>query len=455
MSALLMGSLVFVAAHALQLLSVSQTVGNHHHDQSLGVDFTLYSAVDVTAIGLIDTDEAGVNGTLTAQVFDRSDGRVVIGPVVISAGRARATASNPFVFEPVRVRLERGVYCLVAAGFVDGRDRYINQGFLDDDIDDAIITVVNSALVAVTSGVYGGDGNASILPSDSNRFESDIYAAATLVFSFAAEHVAVRVPLVEETFGDCEAVVCAGLPTGDYNIRGQVRFCDNDATGGGWLLLWSADNAVCESNNWSSSRNPHVSGNDPIGCRPAATSCPGTRLDAPFAFSEVRGENWSVWSFGSPGAFNSQSFPCEGVLIRGTNGSVIWALAAGFEPFTYARCPCSPGFTNTSATSRNLDSNQNDWTCDLAPIAASDAGIWARLFRADSPFLCSGLAATTLGDALWFQKELASPQSWLSVSICKNEVDSDEDLKLTSGKLYICYTNLCISFQIKERRKIR
>lgn len=325
--------MIVVFLSALQLLSVSQTTGNHHYDQSVGVDFTLYSPVEVSAVGLIDADEPGINGTLVARVFDRSNGQVVIGPVFVSAGAQRLNDSNPFVFVAMQapVRLQRGVYCLVAAGFVEWRDRYINQGTLDANITDVDIRIVKSPAVAVTAGVFGGDGNGSVLPTNSER---DIYAAATLVFSIV-DTPAIGLPPQRE-FADCEAVACAGLPTGEYNIRGQVRYCDD-----GWMRLWSVNDSTCESNDWSSARNPFAAGLDPFGCRPINTTCRGKPIVSPFPFNEVRGANWFVWSFGSPGAFNSRVFPCEGIVVRGGNGTV-WTLAAGFRQYAYGRCPCEP-----------------------------------------------------------------------------------------------------------------
>ena len=72
---------LFVAcASALQLLSVPDSIGNHEYTEGLGVDFTVYEAIDVSAIGLIDTDERGITSTSTARILDRTDGRVVVGP---------------------------------------------------------------------------------------------------------------------------------------------------------------------------------------------------------------------------------------------------------------------------------------------------------------------------------------------------------------------------------------
>jgi hypothetical protein len=82
----------------------------------------VYAAIDVYAIGLLDADARGINGTLSARIFDRSTDRVVVGPVTVARGQARADDTNPFVFKTVpTVRLQPGVYSIVSVGFTSDR----------------------------------------------------------------------------------------------------------------------------------------------------------------------------------------------------------------------------------------------------------------------------------------------------------------------------------------------
>jgi hypothetical protein len=310
----------------------------------------------------------------------------------------------------------------VAAGFVEGRDRYINQGTLDPNITDADITVVNSPVVVVTSGVFGGNADGSVLPSGS--FEIDIYAAATLVFSIVDE---IPIALPEREFADCEAVACAGLPTGEYNIQGTVRFCDNGAAGGGWVRLWSVNESACETKGWTSARSPWTIGTDPIGCRPGMTNgCKSMTIQSPFAFNEVRGDSWSAWGAGSLGAFHSQS--PDGIRIVG-NDTHIWTFAAS-AGLSNGLCPCDSAFIRTPLADKNLNASGTDWTCDRLPTSSV---VWKPLFTADA-ITCVGYAAMS-GNGR-FQRTVPSLTT-LSVAICKNGNGSLEDVKLSSGDLYV------------------
>jgi hypothetical protein len=68
---------------ALQFLLANQTVGHGFSTVALGTEFTVYSAIDIYAIGLLDADARGVNGTLAASIFDRSTDRAIIGSVTV------------------------------------------------------------------------------------------------------------------------------------------------------------------------------------------------------------------------------------------------------------------------------------------------------------------------------------------------------------------------------------
>jgi hypothetical protein len=239
-------------------------------------------------------------------------------------------------------------------------------------------------------------------------------------------------PLPAREFADCEAVACAGLATGEHNVRGALRFCDNDMAGGGWLRLWRANETRCETNGWSSSRNARATGADPGGCRATAGSCvdaPTTK--SPFEFNEVRGGNWNIWAFGTPDGFNVD-YLCDGVIVRDGNKSTVWLLGVGLleGPQPWLRCPCEANFSHSALTSANLNATGPYWSCDRA---AGRGTLWTPLFRGDSAILCS---ADTASDVRWFQRALATPQSSLSVGICKTD-DAGEDIKLASGDLFV------------------
>jgi hypothetical protein len=135
---------------ALQFVQATQTGGHAFSAVALGMDFTVYAAIDVIAIGLLDADDRGISGTLVASIHDRSTDRMVAGPVAVRGGEARAEDANPFVFKTVpAVRLQPGVYSVLSVGFTS--DRYINSS--------EAVAVGNNDAVLITGSVSGGNGS--------------------------------------------------------------------------------------------------------------------------------------------------------------------------------------------------------------------------------------------------------------------------------------------------------
>jgi hypothetical protein len=406
---------------ALQFLRVVPMVGHSFSTLAFGIDFTVYAAIDVVAIGLLDADSRGINGTLVARIFDRSTDRVVVGPVTVKGGEARVDDANPFVFKAVpTTRLPPGVYCILSVGF--SSDRYMSTVNAPGSV-----AASDSDAVLITASVSGGNGS---LASTANITSAGRVCGAT--FRFAVVPAAPPPPLPVREFADCEAVACADLGTGEHNVRGELRFCDNDMAGGGWLRLWRANETRCEANGWSSSRNPRATGSDPGGCRPMAGACVDAQTTkSPFVFNEVRGGNWNIWAFGTPDGFNV-AYLCDGVIVRDANKSTVWLLGVGLieGPQPWLRCPCEAAFMHSPLTSANFNATGPHWTCDRA---AARGTTWTRLFRGESAFICT---ANKSDDVRWFQRALSGPQSSLSIGICKTG-DSGEDIKLVSGDLYV------------------
>jgi hypothetical protein len=167
-----------------------------------------------------------------------------------------------------------------------------------------------------------GEGGTALLPSTlTNFFPGEFVAGATFLFTVASVNAPTALSS-PRLFRDCEEVACAGLGSGEYNISGQVRFCDNGAAGGGWMRLWRANESTCESNNWSSGRNVQSAGSrvDPRGCRPATGVCTARNTTAaPFDFREVRGINWAAWVLGTPDGVHVSRL-CDGIIVRGGGG---------------------------------------------------------------------------------------------------------------------------------------
>jgi hypothetical protein len=131
-------------------------------------------------------------------------------------------------------------------------------------------------------------------------------------------------------FPNCEAVACAKLGSGIYNIGGlgEPAFCENAFEGGGWLRLLRMNETVCESlGEFTSAANDGVEGREEgeLGCR-ATTRCSVAVLASPFPFSEVRGLGWKIFVFGTPDGFHGF---LDGVFVHDGTGRRFFAFTAG------------------------------------------------------------------------------------------------------------------------------
>jgi hypothetical protein len=148
-----------------------------------------------------------------------------------------------------------------------------------------------------------------------------------------------------------------------------------------------------------------------------------------------------VWGIGNPDGVSAPAPNLyDGIVVRAGSDNVVWLLTAGsgfVTPAPQVFCPCELAFANTTVTIANLNAiGGPHWTCDRAASTAAQTLVWMPLFQATSTILCNA-AKQTGANAVWFQRTLSSPQRTLSVSICKEQADADEDLKLSSGDLFV------------------
>lgn len=417
------------ATSALQFVRVHTLIpASNFFPYQFGMDFTVTRTINISHFGLLDLGMPGLAGTGVAMIFDRATNQSVMRIEFFANGTRREDDSNLFAFKPTgALLLQRGIYCLVAQ--MNPNDAYAS-------------TVLHSSAIST-----GDDGDGAVLATAAVAYlfgsnlqtysynPTGVHSGASFLFSVV--DVLPAPPRSPALFADCEAVACAGLPSGEYNIRNQIRHCDNEMKGGGWMRLWRLDDTTCEANGWSSARSTGTwaASTDPLGCRPAqlAGGCKqGLTALSPFRFSEVRGGNFAIWAAGGPNGFAAtlgQSW--DGVQITDGRGALLWTFVVGLAT-TYAetRCPCDPRFTNYSQTVTNIGAANTSWSCDAVQDQSFE---WKQLFR-DS-LSCSGRAAAT--DGVWFQRSLSAPQGSLKVSICKDEFDSDEELKLSAGDLFV------------------
>jgi hypothetical protein len=419
-------SLVAGTCAVLQLLHAMNFTGDTLWPNStIAVDFTVYAPIMVLKIGLVDSDTAGVHNLLRASIFDRSVGSV-LSQVAAVIGSRRVDDGNPFIFSDAMVRLDPGVYTLVSTGF--SQDRIISN-YIYTAYPDSTPVLLTAALVGTTSSISSPLTIDTVGPG---RFR----VGATFTFELAP--VPTVAPSMPETdFPDCEAVACADLPSGIYNVQGRSRFCDNDNDGGGWVRVWRANDSSCEVNGWTSSRRLDGKGSDRVGCRPAIDSVSkcsnAVRIEAPFPFRDVRGAHWHLWGVGSLDAFDSPVL-CDGAIVWGGNGdfvdTIVWAFALSAAE-TKGRCPCKPDFNRSASPDASLTAIGPNWSCASFPMTST---FWNSAFDNANGDNCTGTAALDSGA---FRRAFGEYLTTLTVGLCRNGNESFEEVKLASGDLFV------------------
>lgn len=170
------------------------------------------------AIGLMDGDDAGICGNLSAGIYNRSNGQAVATPIIVTAGMERDSLcfAATCLCDWSRVC---NVSCQAALEMIGTSRGYTATRHQSDHRQEQH--------VVVTSG-YCSDDNGSVIP---RQEDDEMPAAATFVFNVVREN-----GLPTRSFADCEAVVSAWLGVGQYNIHGHLGYCD----GVGWMRLWHA-----------------------------------------------------------------------------------------------------------------------------------------------------------------------------------------------------------------------
>jgi hypothetical protein len=379
-----------------------------------GFDFTVHgNSINVSSV-LVFTSSA--NDTLSTSknvaIFDRATDTALVR-VGFSAGQR--TNQNDFVSRPVSVVLPPGVYSILA-NWTAGAD-LCARGL--PGTDETVVRTTAAVTGLVTSATRQGE----------TRFTSPTdLLGVTFAFSVIANQAPPPLAVATE-FVDCEAVACAGLPTGEYSVGGKRTFCDNDEAGGGWTRIWRVNDSSCEEHGWTSERNGFVNGTDPVGCRRGSASCTQSKDITSTNHAEVMGKNWEIWAYKSPDSFANG----DGVfVIAGTER--LWTFSVSSPvALPQFRCPCDSRFsTNETAILRRINDTGEDYICD----AVTDAFYtFSPVFRA-GPILCSPTGGPV---RRFFQKVLTEQQkqSPLRVAICKDQGDNDEDVKLAALDLFV------------------
>jgi hypothetical protein len=145
--------LLVAMVNSLQLLTVesSPSTGIQHYNQSLGMDFTVYTPIDITAVGIIDAENRGLVGTLSVRIINRSNENqsTVYDPVSFQSPMSRTDDTNLFIFQNVSWRLQIGAYMMISGGFST------NDGFVRTNLG-GNVSLVQSRALKVGFSSYGG-----------------------------------------------------------------------------------------------------------------------------------------------------------------------------------------------------------------------------------------------------------------------------------------------------------
>jgi hypothetical protein len=190
-------------SNALQFIRTTTVNGTSNSwTVAQGMDFTVLTAIEVTAIGIFDADEPGFDGTLSARIFDRATDEVLAGPVFVSSSDRRANDDQPFVFKNVsRVRLSPGGYSIITVGS-SAKDRWL-QTNVAAGAGKVVPGDTGGGAILATNAVGGGNGlSASAAPSTIVTI-GVLTTGASFLFNVAPPVVAS--PLPQIAFDDCEA----------------------------------------------------------------------------------------------------------------------------------------------------------------------------------------------------------------------------------------------------------
>jgi hypothetical protein len=370
------------------------------------------NSINVTSVLLFaSSDNDTLSTSKNVAIFDRANDTALVR-VDFSAGQR--TSQTDFVSRPVSAVLPPGVYSILA-NWTNGAD-LCARGLPGTD----------ETVVRTTAAVTG------LVSSATRQSETRFTSPADLLgvtFAFTViENQAPPALAVATEFADCEAVACAGLPTGEYSVGGKRTFCDNDEAGGGWTRIWRLNDSSCEENGWTSGRNIATDGTDPVGCRSGNTSCTQSKdiASSNHGFGEVLGKNWEMWAYGSLDSFGTD----DGVIVA-ANTQRLWTFSVshnGAAP--QVRCPCDPAFATSVTTILQLiNETAGAYVCDGASVFDQFSPVFRR-----GTLLCSPRGR----DRRFFIASLTEEQKSmpLRVMLCKNQPDENEDIKLGSLDLF-------------------
>ena len=188
------------AAWAATAITSSPTGGNQEFGGSLGWDFVVNSAINVTQLGVFDDNQDGINRDLGASIFERNDGGTPMDPAddtgvgaalvtaTFSAGDP-GTLNGTYRFKPIStLTLAPGNYTLVGWGYGVG-ERNGNDGNLGNF---PVTTDDGGGLISfVGASRFGDPGAPGSFPGSADGGPAVRYGAGNMVYAAVPEPASV------------------------------------------------------------------------------------------------------------------------------------------------------------------------------------------------------------------------------------------------------------------------
>lgn len=153
--------------------------GNQNFGGPLGMDFDVGSAaIAVTHLGVFDSSQDGINGTLSAYIYDRDTQAVVAGPFAFT-GTADPLVNGSRLRDIADITLPAGFHgTIVAEGYNAGELLY-NSGGVPANVQ-TFTGDGNGLITFVGTGRYGNV--AGTFPTNGDAGPANRYAAGTFAF---------------------------------------------------------------------------------------------------------------------------------------------------------------------------------------------------------------------------------------------------------------------------------
>ncbi len=165
-----------VAAHADSIAyDFPATFGTQAWTGSLGMDFDVNSPITITAMGVFNSGQSGITGTLSAEIFNVTTGLPVAGTLVSLTGTQGTLIDGSRFLSITPVTLPVGDYSIVSWGYSSTDP----DGNYTDPPPSTILNDDGGAISFVGSGRYSPAGTGGTFPTIIDGGAADQFYAGT------------------------------------------------------------------------------------------------------------------------------------------------------------------------------------------------------------------------------------------------------------------------------------